>query len=374
MKVLHVIDSGGLYGAETMLFGLIREQRRAGMEACILSLGNVGQGEKPIESAAREREIPVQTLRMRPGLNLMGALAIIRRVHKQRIDIIHTHGYKGNILMGLIPRFWRRAPVVSTLHGWTAAALPSRLALYQWLDRRMLTRLDAVVTVNEILRQDRRLSSVAAAKLVVIENGLDLGSLPAVGASAVTREFIKSDREFLIGAMGRLATEKGFGFLIEALQSVRASCPRIRAVILGEGPDRTILQRQIDDAGLHDLVRLVGYQSETTCWMREFDVFVLSSVTEGLPMTLLEAMHARIPIVATSVGGVPEALGQGQGGILIEPASPPALATAIEQIYRGEMNVRDMTEYSYQRLLKRYTSDRMAARYTEIYRSLLAKH
>ncbi len=373
MRILHVIDSGGLYGAETMLLGLVREQRRLGVDASILSLGSVGQGEKPIESAARQRGLPVQTLRMRPGFNLAGALAIIQRVRNQAIDIIHSHGYKGNILLGIVPPPWR-VPVVSTLHGWTAATFPSRLAMYQWLDSRMLTRLDSVVAVSEFLRQDQRLLNVPASRLAIIENGLDLGVLPEIEVTSTSGRFTKKDREFVVGAVGRLAPEKGFGFLIEALKSVQTSCPGVRAIILGEGPDRTALQDQIDDMGLHGLVELAGYQSDTIRWMQKFDVFALSSVTEGLPMTLLEAMYARIPIVATMVGGVPEALGQGRGGVLVEPACPAPLAAAIERIYRGEANVQSMTEYSYQRLLEKYTSDRMAARYSEVYRNVLARH
>lgn len=372
MKILHVIDSGGLYGAETMLLGLVREQRRMGIDASILSLGNVGQGEKAFELAARQRGLPVQTLRIRSGFNLAGALAIIRRVRKQAIDIIHSHGYKGNILLGLVPRPCR-VPVVSTLHGWTAATFPSRLAMYQWLDRRMLTRLDSIVSVSEFSRHDQRLHNVPATKLTIIENGLDLGVLPEIVATSISGRFTKKDREFVIGAVGRLAPEKGFGFLIEALKLVLTSCPGVRASILGEGPDRAILQHQIDDAGLHGLVELTGYQSDTIRWMQKFDVFVLSSVTEGLPMTVLEAMYVRIPIVATKVGGVPEALDQGMGGVLVEPASPSALAVALERIYHGEVNVQSMVEYSYQRLFEKYTSGRMAARYSEVYQNLLVR-
>lgn len=370
MRVLHIIDSGGLYGAETMLLGLVREQRRMGLDAAILSLGNIDQGEKPVELAARQRGIPVQTLRMRTGLNLLGTAAILRRVREQEIDLIHTHGYKGNILMGLVPRRWRRVPVVSTVHGWTSAKVPSRLALYQWLDRRMLAHLDAVVLVNNILQHDRRLNKVVAENRLVIENGLDLDWLSSLESRRDSSAIY--DGKFVVGAIGRLAPEKGFNFLIQALQLVRASCPAVHAFILGEGPDRAVLQQQIDSAGLHEVVELVGYQSDIRVWMRDFNVFVLSSITEGLPMTLLEAMSARVPIIATNVGGIPEALGRGQGGILIQPASPTQLASAIERIYRGEVTVQTMMEYSHERMRAKYSCGRMAARYLGVYRNLLA--
>jgi glycosyltransferase involved in cell wall biosynthesis len=380
MKVLHIIDSGGLYGAETMLLGLVQEQLRLGLEPLVLSIGDTSVSEKPLEAEARSRNLPVEAMRMRAGLNLPGAYRIVRFAKDHQFDVLHTHGYKGDILMGLIPRRIRRLPVVCTLHGWIASPRLSHMTLYQWLDRKILHRLDAVVAVNEPMLQELRARKYRIKRLYTINNGLSVDgdmqqrmSGPGAGLPPMVPEDANDLYRggFVIGAIGRLAPEKAFDSLIRAVQLLAAKYPDVKAVILGEGPCRPELQKQIAEAGLIGRVLMPGYRMNCIEHMKRFGVFVLSSVTEGLPMTILEAMYARVPIVATRVGGVPDALAQGSGGLLVEPSNPEALATAIERIYAREMPTDVLTNFSYDRLLSDYTSDRMARRYTDVYQTVI---
>jgi glycosyltransferase involved in cell wall biosynthesis len=380
MKVLHIIDSGGLYGAETMLLGLVQEQLRLGFDPLVLSIGDTSVSEKPLEAEARSRSLPVEAMRMRAGLNLPGAYRIVRFAKDHQFDVLHTHGYKGDILMGLIPRRIRRLPVVCTLHGWIVSPRLSYLTLYQWLDREMLRRLDAVVAVNEPMLRDLRVRKYRIKRLYTINNGLSVDwdmqqrkSGPGEGLPPLVSEEANDLYRggFVIGAIGRLAPEKGFDCLIRAVQFLSAKYPDVKAVILGEGPCRSELQKQIAEAGLNGKVLMPGYRMNCIEHMKRFGVFVLSSVTEGLPMTILEAMYARVPIVATRVGGVPDALAQGSGGLLVEPSNPEALAAAIERIYKREIQADVLTNFSYDRLLSDYTSDRMARRYTDVYQAVI---
>src|SRR3989337_2476449 len=118
MKVLHIIDSGGLYGAEVMLLNLVQEQLRLGLDPVICSIGEKRFFEKPLESEGLKRGFKIKKFRMRAGPNLLGAYKILRFAHIGKFDLMHTHGYKGNILFGLLLRGLRKIPLVSTLHGW----------------------------------------------------------------------------------------------------------------------------------------------------------------------------------------------------------------------------------------------------------------
>ena len=129
MKVLHVIDSGGLYGAEVMLLNLMSEQVAMGLEPILASIGDPGITEKPLETEAIRRGLPVKVFRMRPGPNVWGALKILRFARSELVGLLHSHGYKGNILFGLMPRMLRRIPMVATVHGWTWTGGISRMGL-----------------------------------------------------------------------------------------------------------------------------------------------------------------------------------------------------------------------------------------------------
>jgi len=120
MKVLHLIDSGGFYGAEAVLIELAKEQRKQNLDAHICSIGTHHDGEKSIETIARSNDIPVHTFRMRAGPNMMGAFKILSFAKNEKFDVLHSHGYKANILFGLMPEFIRQIHMLVTLHGWTS--------------------------------------------------------------------------------------------------------------------------------------------------------------------------------------------------------------------------------------------------------------
>lgn len=134
MKILHVIDSGGLYGAEIMLLSLMDEQKKHGHHPVLCSIGTDINVEKPIEKQAKEMDLNLMRFTMRPGLNLLGAHKIVRYGILSNADIFHSHGYKPNILLSFYPRAFFKIPVVTTTHGWTNAGKISRLAAYEWFD------------------------------------------------------------------------------------------------------------------------------------------------------------------------------------------------------------------------------------------------
>ena len=373
LRILHVIDSGGLYGAEAVLLDLADEQRKLGHAPAIGSIASWGVPEKPLEHAARDRGLAVRPVRMLPGPNPFGVSALLRSAWRDGADVLHSHGYKGDILLGFVPLWLRRLPLVATVHGYTHVGGLRRMALYSWLDRRALHRIDRVVFVHESMTRKLELGRMDDSRWRVIENGipqvspLDSVELPDGRIAAFCR------RRPTIGAVGRLSREKAFENLIAAVRDLVASGRDLQLVILGDGPERLALEKLVANWGLEERVLLPGYVRHARAYLALFRMFVLPSLTEGLPITLLEAMQAGVPIVATDVGGVREVLRGGRGGIIVEPANPRALREGVTKLLEDPDLVSRLSRFSLAEAAGRYSSRTMAERYIDLYREVIGK-
>lgn len=372
MRILHTIDSIGIYGAETVLLNLCTEQQRRGWMPIIFSIGNTHSDEKPIEAIARLRGLPCIRHRMRDGLNLYGARQILATARRERVDVIHSHGYKSNILLAALPRFMHICPVVATLHGWTAQRALSRLGLYRFLDQRLLPRLDAIVIVNEGLKHARSIVTLDPRKVHWIPNGISM-DCPSnrlaidLAADPLAQKILelKRNSDILIGAVGRLSPEKNFGALIDALPRAVVGKQRVGAVLLGDGTQAASIAAGAARHGILSQVLLGGYCANARQYLQLFDTLVIPSLTEGLPMILLEAMAEGLPVIATRVGDVPVVLKD--DGILVEPGDVGALAHAIQVMMLDPSRFRERAHSAGERIRREYSASTMASRYDEVY-------
>jgi len=373
MKILHIIDSGGLYGAEIMLLNLMQEQMASGVESLLASIGNGGVAEKPIEKEARQRGIRVKAFRMKPGPNMLGALNVLRFAWAEKVDIFHSHGYKGNILFGFLPRSVRRVPMVSTLHGWTWSGGMSRMRIYEWLDSLSLSFVDRVIMVNAVMKDHPRIKSRQGLALEVVPNGIPLHNNEQQRETAVLNaDIIGFCRQgYTIGAIGRLSAEKGFASLLEVVATFAAQGKDIRLVILGEGGLRSNLEITARRLGIENRVMMPGYVRDAKQYLPFFNIFVMPSLTEGLPIVLLEAMQAAVPIVASSVGGIPEVLEGGRCGLLIKPGCCESLAVGLTHVMQCPKEAEVRAHSARRRVLEDYSSKSMAQKYQEIYKKVL---
>lgn len=378
MKILHVIDSAGIYGAENMLLSLMREQVKGGIHPVLASIGALSDGEKAVEVAAKKLSLDVKVFRMRPGLNIKGAYELLAFAKDTGINILHTHGYKGSILLGLINKKKRKLPLVSTLHGWTNTKKISKLRVYEWLDRYLLSYKDAVVLVSPSMLSDQRVISagVKPDRLTVIENGIDFEEAnnkqqdDQLGQKI--QQFCKED--YVIGAIGRLSKEKGYGYLLEAIRGLLDKGHKVKLVLLGEGNCREQLQNQIDELKLNKHVLLTGYVKNAKDYLTYFDTFVISSLTEGFPITLLEAMNAKIPVVSTRVGCLPEVLQTPDSGLLVPSKDPVALTAALMRLKDDAALAKTLAECGYEKVCTRYSSQTMAEKYLAVYKKVNLKN
>jgi len=382
LKVLHIIDSGGLYGAEVMILNLIEQQERTGIKATIASIGAKSIEEKPLETEALKRGLRVEKFRMLPGPNFAGASKILRFAFRECFDILHSHGYKGNILFGFIPKSIRKLPLVTTLHGWTSSNGFTKKKLYEWIDALSLRYIDVVIPVSEYMLNNPLLRNCKNINFHVVNNGIPSmeDQIDQIGMKAdqfrecrekSIIEFCKN--KFIVGSIGRLSEEKGHIYLIKALKILTGLGIDAQVVIIGEGSERTCLEKMISKLGVTDRVMLAGYQKDAKRFISFFDVFVLPSLSEGFPITLLEAMQARIPIVATDVGGIPEILDNSRAGLIAQPGNPDELVKNISRLYYNGNLARQLLKVAYERVTTAYDSKNMASRYFNIYHSLLYK-
>jgi glycosyltransferase involved in cell wall biosynthesis len=249
---------------------------------------------------------------------------------RERVAIWHGHDYKSNLLGLILKPFWQMR-LVTTVHGWVHHT--SRTPLYYLVDRVCLPRYEKVICVSEDLVERCKEAGVPARKCILIENGIDTVEFSRQQSPAEARRaFGVHPGRFLLGAVGRLSAEKGFDLLIQAVGQLVARGVDVGLLIAGEGDERERLQRLIGERHLSDRVQLVGYCRDPRPLYQAIDAYVLSSLREGLPNVLLEAMALEVPVVATRIAGVPRLIQDEVNGLLVEPGDVNPLAETVRRL------------------------------------------
>ena len=373
MRILHVIDSSGVWGAEKMLFELIHQQASNGHKPLVLSIGKTKEPTKAIETAMEKIGIPYRKMRMRtiPSFNDIGRMKALIAAYNP--GILHSHGYKGNVIIGFFIKPLLSVPVVCTLHGWVTARFEiSKLKLYEVLDRFAISRLDAVVVVSEKMLEKptlQRLVAKSPLKIHVIQNGIASSCDKRNGVfQDDLKKFAKGRR--VVASVGRLSIEKGYENLIQAFAILVEGRSDLVLVIVGDGGCRSNLEALLDSRGLSEQVWITGYVEDIGATMSVFDVYVCSSLTEGLPITLLEAMREEVPVVSTAISNIPELLQGGEGGVLVPSDDITQLAAGINRVLGDSVLSKSIAVQSRLFFDKKFGSQIMAEHYLSLYESL----
>ncbi len=367
LHILHVIDSDGLYGAESVLLNLMGEQQREGNKTELASLAEPGAPEKAIETEANRRGLRWRRFEVSKGLDFQGLRELTRYVKQNEVSVIHSHGYKPNILLALTSRQSRGAPVVSTLHGWTARRGISKLRVYMWLECLLLPRLDRVVAVCREMTSGTLFSRRLGQRLHVIHNGISETSQPGDEDDLAALQEFAQDRPVLFMAT-RLSVEKNVELAIRALTALRAAGQDVVLAIYGEGPERENLQSLIDELGIEGSVGLFGFSNSIPALIAGADALLVTSDTEGVPIVVLEAMRAGVPVVATRVGGLPEILREGETGMLVEPATVARFAESIGRLLASNEFARRVADAAQAAFLRNHTVANVSQLYGLVYR------
>jgi glycosyltransferase involved in cell wall biosynthesis len=360
-RILIAITLAEVGGAQTCVAQLLPELADA-FEVTVAA-----HGPGPLRGAAAEAGVSwveLRNVRRRIGpRDVLGLLELIRLIRRLRPDIVHAHSSKAGVLARVAAALCRVRAVVFTAHGWAFKAesgLKSRV--YLKADRAVARVTSTIVCVSETERREGLAARTCdERRTVVIRNGVDT----ALFAPRVHRE---TSRPRIV-SVGRLKAPKDFPTLLEALALLENL--RFEAIIAGVGPERSALEAAIGRLGLIGAVDLVGERDDIPELLAEADCFVLSSTSEGLPISVLEAMAAGVPVVASDVGGVHELVTDGSTGYLVPPRDPAALAQALRQVL-GSVDLRArLGKKGREEVEQRFTVSRVRREHLKLYRDAL---
>jgi L-malate glycosyltransferase len=311
--------------------------------------------------------IEVFALERKPGFHPQLAHAIASAARARRITVLHCHQYSSLIYGGLARLFNPGLRLVFTEHGRLSDAPPS-------LKRRLVTPpmawfADELYAVSDDLRR-YLLTAGFPARLRVITNGIVPGPKPtADDAGKARRQLGAQQDEIVIAAVGRLNEVKDLPTLFRALPLLASK--RAVLYVLGDGPDRAALAELAVQLGLRSVVRFMGHREDVRSVLSGADIFVNTSISEGISLTLLEAMAACLPIVATAVGGTPEVVVDHETGRLVPARDPLAVAASLDELIANPMLRRRFGSAGRARVESAFTLDRMVGQYLAVYDRLI---
>lgn len=283
-----------------------------------------------LEERAAAANAPLLALDDRGPLDWRLVRNLVRLCRERRVDIWHGHDYKSNVFGLIARRFWPMK-LVTTLHGWVEDT--RRMKLYNAIDRWAIRGYPEVMCVSQKLWEECLRFGVPAAHCRLIPNGIDTLDYRRTWSSDEAKlKCGATPGRLLLGAVGRLSPEKGFAQLIRAVDRVLSQGLDVDLWIAGQGGLRDELEQQITTRQRGERIRLVGQLKDPRAFFQACDLFVLSSLSEGLPNVVLEAMALETPVLATRVGEVPLVVTHEQDGILVEPDDEEALAREITRL------------------------------------------
>jgi glycosyltransferase involved in cell wall biosynthesis len=367
VRVLQVIDRVGNAGAEMLLRTLAESIDHSRFELHICGL-RPRPGSVTIP-ALRELGVPVVVLNQRTAYDLPALMTLVRYVRRHKIDLIHTHLLAGDV-MGRLAGFVTRRPVISTIHS-GRMDLDDEPRRRQWLERwtaRLWCR--KLVVVSELLREEiAEWFNVPPEQVLAIPNGVDTERFRA-GTDcdrAATKQALLGADLPLVANVARLVPQKGQRYLVEAAKLVAARHPDVRIAFVGDGELRADLEKLASDLGVSSNIVFAGFQSDVASILAASDVFTLSSLYEGLPVALLEAMAVGCPVVSTDVGGVSQLVRHGETGLLVPPADPAALANALLECLDDPARARQMGAAGQRHIAQEYGMRTWAHRLEQVY-------
>jgi glycosyltransferase involved in cell wall biosynthesis len=355
MLIAHVIDSLEVGGAETVVLALCRSHAAAGHHVevhCLITGG-------PLASELQQEGVPVYV--HASASVWTSAWRLLQGFRRSRPDIVHCHNKTATICAAVAARLTGVRAVVSTRHGMGPLPFRLRPELKFWIAAALLC--DTVVAVCDAARQNMVDGvPLVGDRVVTISNG---AHPPPVGVTKVARR-----SGLTLISVGRLVRAKDFETLLHAVSVARAKVPDLGLWIVGDGDEGPALRQLCADLDLDSVVRFCGQRRDAGAWLHAADVFVLSSRTEGLPISMLEAMASGLPAIVTDVGALPELVALSGAGTTVPAGNVDLLARAIVEFAGRRNELGALGQRAARCYQEFFTPDRMAGDYLSLYSGL----
>ena len=363
-QLLHGLRVGG---AEVLAARLARQlgERYRFHFVCLDELGTLGE-------ELHGDGFPVEVLGRRPGVDWRCPLRLARLLRRQGVALVHAHQYTPFFYALTARLLYRRPPVLFTEHGRWHPDYPRRKRLVA--NRMLLERRDRVVGVGQAVRNaliDNE--GLPPGRVSVVHNGIDLAAFQDRRdcRAAVRKEIGAGPDDFLILQVARLDPLKDHLTALRTVERLARRRPDARLVLVGEGPQQPLIQDFLTSRHLPGRVSLLGLRTDVARLLAAADVFLLTSISEGIPLTVIEAMAAGLPVVATAVGGVGEVIADGQTGLLAPAGDDAALAEKLLALADDPSLRGRLGRQGRERAEALFSETQMLAAYERLYQEML---
>lgn len=367
MFSLHVDTARTWRGGQNQVLLTVNGLRAIGERAALVAHPD---GELRRRAAEGLELVP---LAPRTEMDLTAGWRFARVITRLAPDVIHAHDPHGVAMASLALSLG-----ASAAHGRLPALVASRRVDFHLkgnsFSRWKYRQVDCFIAASEAIRQMLVADRVPADRTVTVHEGIDVDHVVAAPPVNVHEAFWLPHHAPVVGNVAALVPHKGQRYLVDAAHLVVREIPDARFIILGEGELREHLEKQVREYHLEKHVLLPGFRTDVLGCIKGFDLFVMSSVTEGLGTSLLDAMACRRPIVATRAGGIPEIVEDGVNGLLAAPRDAASLAAAIVRALNDEGLRQRMGEAGFARVRERFTVERMVEQTSAVYARVAGRH
>ncbi len=351
-------------GTEKITSILARGFDRRKFNVTVACLSHGGEVAKELRSAG----IDVQPLNMKSKFDFTVLLRLYRLLRSCRVDILHSFLFHANLLGRIVGRFAGVPVIISS------ERTMGMEGKHRALMNKFTSPLASAFTANSNAVSKFMVEEIGLPKekIYVIYNGVDAESFKVkVNRKKVRESLVLDEHDFVVVSVARLTKLKGFEYLLEAAEKIIAGNSKVKFLIVGDGPNRKNLEEKSGKLGLGGNVIFLGFRDDIAQILSASDLFVLPTIWEGFPNTILEAMAAGLAVVATNTSGIPESVSDGKTGLLFEPRDSEGLYEALESMIKNQEKLKRMGEEGREKILKNFSIQKMINENERLYEKLL---
>lgn len=360
MKILHMIETSGPGGAENMLINNVLALKRRGIDGGVLLIKDGWLRQRLVSLGITCHVIPLHRFFSVKWLSAVRAI-----IKNEQYDTLHSHEFAMNCHAAILSVLCR-TPAVATVHGKNYYSQRFvRRVLY-----RSLSKISKFVAVSDDIKNFlvERIG-LSTRSIAVIANGIDIEKHKTRNeVRATTRAGLGvGEDDILVGAVGNLYPVKGHIYLVAAAAKILTTQKNVYFVIAGRGAEQTRLQAEIDRLGIADHFHLLGFREDIDRLLQSFDIFVMPSLSEGMPLSILEAMAAKRVVVASAVGGIPEFIADGRNGVLVPAMDSEKLASQLEVLINNPGKRAQIADTAFAEVCASYSQETCTSAYLQLY-------
>lgn len=362
-KILFIVEGLDVGGTELSLLKWLRHCDRSAFAPSVIALSD-----GILREELNRLNIPNIVFPKQRAFDLFFLYKLVKQIRQIAPDVIHCRNGIPTISYGVLAAKIARIPVVCSIHGRTHY-LRQNFRTWIWFHIMRLSRMIVVVT-QSIKDEIVRFGGITPSAIQVIHNGINTElSFPKTNLQ-LRQEFAFDGEDFIIGTVGSLRPIKGHKYLLAAMPDILRKIGNAQLALIGSGSEEHNLKQFANNLGIGNNIKFLGYKANAGKIMRMFDVFVLPSLSEGFPNVVLEAAMAKIPIIATRVGGIEEILQNGENGLLVRPADSNELTAQILKLATNKVLAQNLADNAFATVQAHFDINTTLRQYDALYNDL----